>query len=218
MARYGWNLNNVSRRTYGGQPQIACRICNNVFMSTQALIDHIETHMSIDHDPRISSFSGPRRPQPPLSLNNVSNGTLSLLTGQRINTNTNNFNFPIPSPNMPMNMPYNPSVYSSLASYNQDRNFMFNPNPPQIIPPQPAPNMYSPYMAMRNNYAFGSQFFPNFPFQAPRKFNTENMNRDATKPFLQQLEKPITPNSNFQLNAHKRKRSEFEMLDLNLKL
>ncbi|KAH7573215.1 hypothetical protein ACOSP7_006716 [Xanthoceras sorbifolium] len=51
MAGYGWNMHhnlNHSRKRPYLSPQIACRICDQVFMSTEALINHIETHMMED--------------------------------------------------------------------------------------------------------------------------------------------------------------------------
>ncbi|KAK4538929.1 hypothetical protein RGQ29_032157 [Quercus rubra] len=53
MGEYRWNMRhgnmhefNNSQRHHPYMPtQIACRICNRVFVSTQALINHIESHM-----------------------------------------------------------------------------------------------------------------------------------------------------------------------------
>ncbi|KAK2643675.1 hypothetical protein Ddye_018870 [Dipteronia dyeriana] len=51
MAGFGWILNRdrkLSRKRPYPTPQIACRFCDQVFMSPQALIHHIDTHIIED--------------------------------------------------------------------------------------------------------------------------------------------------------------------------
>ncbi|KAJ6769128.1 hypothetical protein OIU74_022736 [Salix koriyanagi] len=48
MAGFGWNLrrgNTLGSKTPSLPSQIACRLCDHVFASVQALIDHTESHM-----------------------------------------------------------------------------------------------------------------------------------------------------------------------------
>ncbi|KDP40350.1 hypothetical protein JCGZ_02348 [Jatropha curcas] len=207
MAGYGWSM---PKRPYNSPPQIACRICNHVFMSTQALIDHIESHMTEEDSAARRQLPLPppplMQPSPPAGLNFIS-------CHRRANSLTQ---LNLSSPTHPL--PFNPNAYNLPCNF-QERNSSTNPMfsaTPQMFSSRPTFQSPLSSMATKN-----SNYTMPFSLATSKKKLTmaEQASGDCTKPFLQQLEKPLTPYKNEFKGIHNnRNRSDLDMLDLTLKL
>ncbi|KAJ4833013.1 hypothetical protein Tsubulata_001692 [Turnera subulata] len=195
MAGYGWS----SRRGTGsgGQrrpqvpSQIACRVCDRVFMSTQALIDHIESHIGGD------DLASKRRR---LGLNLMS-------SSQNEPFPMNPFKFNLTSPTRLPEI----SRPLSLSGYNlpslRERNPTLRPTPHNLVSLRRSVAAQSPLLDWNNNNT-------NIP-QKQHLFMGEALVTDCTKPFLQQLD---TPFFSRDVGFRKRSRSDADILDLTLKL
>ncbi|KAJ9154148.1 hypothetical protein P3X46_027515 [Hevea brasiliensis] len=129
-------------------------------MSTQALVDHIESHMK---DEGSSSRSQP-----------------NLMPCQR-----NPFNNPTSQASLQPTLPFPLNNYN-LASF-QERSPIFSATP-LITSQRPSSEPQVSLLGVRSNYTIESQQVL-FPRQSQRKA-IEEPPSDFTKPFLQQLEKP----------------------------
>ncbi|OAY55555.1 hypothetical protein MANES_03G163100v8 [Manihot esculenta] len=190
MAGYGWNLNLCPKRPYA-PPPIACRICNHVFMSSQALIEHIESHMA-DEDPNS------RRPQ-------------NLISCQR-----NPFANPSSQASLPPTLPFTPNSYSQLASNFQERNPIFSSSPQMIVSMRPTSQPQISLMGVRNSWSHQVPFPPQL--QRKMMMMEDPPSCDFTKPLLQQLEKPFPYKIELKGINDNRNSSDLDMLDLTLKL
>jgi hypothetical protein len=199
MAGFGWSLRHGN--TLGSKrpllpSQIACRICDHVFTSVQALIDHIESHMVED-----------------VETARWKNGLR--FSSSRADPLANPFSF---GPSTPSRSPQTGflghSRYNFLSS--TERNPAFSPSTPQnIASAQPiirTPQLQRSSLA-RNKYTVGrSQHVPFALPTQPKLVMEEPHSIDRTRPFLRQLERPFSSGGNHG------KRSYAETLDLTLKL
>ncbi|KAF3456759.1 hypothetical protein FNV43_RR01413 [Rhamnella rubrinervis] len=189
-AGYGWSLRqgnvqglNPSQQqqlSAHGRMQIACRLCDRVFLSTQSLIDHIETHMVEDE-----AASKTRQLQ-----------QTNFISSQRDMFATNPFRstaFPSPTPRPPSmshkTRPFFPVRFPAVPL--DQRNLspaasQMVSQPPPILPP-PTPPLVSTSM-ISNNVALGT---PVMTFDQRRVIVEESTSTDYTKPFLSLLEHPI---------------------------
>lgn len=175
MAEYGWNMShrNMHGLNPGGQrpyspTRIACRLCDHVFLSTQALINHIESHMreeeSARRQHRTSGLPSTRDPFVMNSFLPVNYIALPAPTGVTL---------PILENRLPPAGPVASSERHVLLGV--DRIVASRPT----LPPQ------SPPMA-RNNFSLAPRsIVPASPRQA------EQPPKDCTKPYLNQLDHPI---------------------------
>ncbi|KAJ6351393.1 hypothetical protein OIU78_007332 [Salix suchowensis] len=200
MAGFGWNLrrgNTLGSKTPSLPSQIACRLCDHVFASVQALIDHTESHM-------IENVEAAR----------WKNG-LSF-SSSRADPTANPFSF---GPSTPTRLTqtgflgHNRFNFLSLT----ERNLAFSPSstPQNIASAQPvsAPQSQLSLLARTSKYTAGSQQIPlTLPTVQPRGIE-EPHDIDRTRPFLQQLERPFSSGG-----SHGKNRSNAETLDLTLKL
>ncbi|KAJ6689242.1 hypothetical protein OIU85_005624 [Salix viminalis] len=201
MAGFGWNLrrgNTLGSKTPSLPSQIACRLCDHVFASVQALIDHTESHMIENveaarwkNGPSFSSSRADLTPNPLISFG-PSTPTRLTQTGF---LGHNRFNF------------------LSLT----ERNLAFSPSstPQNIASAQPVstPQSQLSLLARTSKNPAGSQQVPlTLPTVQPGVVE-EPHDIDRTRPFLQQLERPFSSGG-----SHGKKRSNAETLDLTLKL
>ncbi|KAJ9182297.1 hypothetical protein P3X46_006305 [Hevea brasiliensis] len=159
-------------------------------MSSQALIDHIESHMANE--------------------DSSSRGQPNLIPCQR-----NPFTNPSSQASLPPTLPFTPNSYNLPCNF-QERNPIFNATPPLILSHRPTSQPQISLLGARNNYTIGSQQVP-FPYQWQREvMMMEEPPSDRTRPFLQQLEKPYK----IELKGinDDRNISELDILDLTLKL
>jgi hypothetical protein len=163
-------LNNTRRRSYS-PTQIACRLCDNVFMSTQALINHIESHMGEEEATSRMQHRTNRLPIP--SQRDIC-----------ANPFQPNFALPIPPRETQQLFENRLPVMQPLAP--PERHPFYGLN--RMIVPRPTlPPLVSP-MA-RNNFAVPPQFILSAE-QAQRRM-VEEPSGDCTKPYLNQLDHPI---------------------------
>ncbi|KAF9677735.1 hypothetical protein SADUNF_Sadunf08G0138300 [Salix dunnii] len=199
MAGFGWNLrhgNILGSKRPLLPSQIACRICDHVFTSVQALIDHTESHMIEDVEPA-----------------RWKNG---LKFSSRADPIANPFSFGPPTPTrLPPTgfLGHNRFNFLSLT----ERNLAFSPSstPQNIASAQPVSTQQSQLSLLARNrkYTAGSQHVPfTLPTVQPKVIE-EPHDIARTRPFLQQLERPFSPGVN-----HGKNRSYAETLDLTLKL
>lgn len=194
-AGYGWTLRqghvqglNPSQQqqlSSHGRMQIACRLCDRVFLSTESLINHIESHMAEDE-----AASKTRQLQ-----------QTNFVSSQRDMFATNPFQpaaFPSPTPParstsqktrlfFPMQFPAVPlDQRNHLPGVSQTVS-----QPPPIIPP-PTPPPVSPSM-IRNNVSLGTPVmtFGQMAAAQRRVVGEESTSTDCTKPLLSLLEHPI---------------------------
>lgn len=198
MAGYGWNLRHGRQQLPHNPSQIACRLCNQVFLSTQALINHIETHMVEDHE------AASRKQQQQKT---------NFMSTQRDLFAVNQFrpSFPSLTPTTtPLSssalktQPFFPVQFSSPLERNPVPKVVpqfVNSQPPILPPPTPPP--VSPMM--RNNMTPAMSLVQQ-PMQQQRVGIEDGF---YTKPFLCLLERPI-PKSTDKPNVI--------VLDLTLKL
>ncbi|CAK7327271.1 unnamed protein product [Dovyalis caffra] len=204
MAGFGWNWRHGTHGSKRPLPpsHIACRICDHVFMSTQALIDHIESHM-VEDDTASRRQNGPN----PFS-------------SSRTDPFSNPFSFSLSTPTrFSQTGPLGRNRYNFLSL--TERNPIFGASTPQnLVPAQPITPQAHPWLARNNKYSnMRSQHVPlTFPTQP--KVIEEPPNIDCTRPFLQQLERPFSYSKlGFQESNGKHKnRSDLGTLDLSLKL
>ncbi|KAM1067133.1 hypothetical protein FF1_022423 [Malus domestica] len=209
MSRYNWNLRqgNMLGSSDPAPPratdltQIACRLCDRVFMSTQALISHIDSHMG----------DGDRTTGRLRQLNNLPNNINAFISS---NAPTR------PVPIFPLTNPFHQR--SLFHGANNQIGFTTPPLPP----PQPhyqLPCAQQPqvphYSLPRNpnvNSGAAASHYMMMPYgnQMAHVVREENYS-DCTRPFLSQLERPI-PSINFGLDASGNAKSDH--LDLALKL
>ncbi|KAB5545117.1 hypothetical protein DKX38_013229 [Salix brachista] len=201
MAGFGWNLrrgSTLGSKTPSLPSQIACRLCDHVFTSVQALIDHTESHMIENVEAARwkdgLSFSSSRADPTANPLISFGPSTPTRLT-QTGFLGHNRFNF------------------LSLT----ERNLAFSPSstPQNIASAQPVstPQSQLSLLARTSKYTAGSQHAPlTLPTVQPRVVE-EPHDIDRTRPFLQQLERPFSSGG-----SHGKNRSNAETLDLTLKL
>ncbi|XP_048332681.2 formin-like protein 2 [Ziziphus jujuba] len=221
MAGYGWNLRhgNVQGLNRGRQQlphnpsQIACRLCDQVFLSTQALINHIETHM-VEDEAKAASRRQQKQQEEQQQQTNFMSTQRDLFA---VNPFRPAFPSPTPVPTLPPStlkaQTFFPVQFSSpLPIVPQIVN-----SQPLILPP-PTPPPVSPLM--RNNMmTVGTPvmtpimtFVPP-PMQQRRSVAIEEINAsDYTKPLLSLLERPIQKPSEVVEKANG------IVLDLTLKL
>ncbi|KAB8495643.1 hypothetical protein FH972_025385 [Carpinus fangiana] len=181
MAEHGWNLrhrinmqhgstNHIARQEPFQSPtQIACRLCDQVFMSTQALINHIESHMA-EEESTAASRSRQHR------------ATTTRLPSQRdLLFNCSQPNFAThPENRLPLvQRPSQPSERHPFLCVHRS----FAPPPPPTLLPQVSP------MARFSSHA--PQLILSSPQGQRRVLAPEEPLGDCTKPYLDQLEHPI---------------------------
>jgi hypothetical protein len=164
------STNHIARHEPFHSPtQIACRLCDNVFLSTQALINHIESHMA-EEESTAASRSRQHRT------------TTTRLPSQRdllFNCSQPNF-ATLPENRLPLVQPSPaPERHPFLCVH---RSFA-----PQLPPPTLLPQV-SP-MARFSSHA--PQLILSGPQGQRRILVPEEPLGDCTKPYLNQLEHPI---------------------------
>ncbi|XP_011030483.1 PREDICTED: uncharacterized protein LOC105129916 [Populus euphratica] len=205
MAGFGWSL----RHGHGSKrpltpSQIACRICDHVFSSTQALISHIESHT-------VEERTALRR----------QNG-LSLFSSSHAEPFASPFSFSLSTPTRrPQTGPLGRNRYNFPSSAERKHVFSDRRTPQNLVSgAKPfTPRAQLSRVPRNNKYAsVGSQHIP-LTFQAQPRVIDEPRDIHFTKPFLQQLERPFSSKARFQeSNGHRRSKSHVETLDLTLKL
>jgi len=205
MAGFGWSL----RHGHGSKrplppSQIACRICDHVFSSTQALIDHIESHT-------VEEQTASRR----------QNG-LNLFSSSHTEPFASPFSFSLSTPTRrPQTGPLGRNRYGFPSLTERNPVFSDRRTPQNLVSgAKPfTPRAQLSWVPRNNKYtSVGSQHVPlTFPVQP--KVIDEPHDIDFTKPFLQQLERPFSSKARFQESkGHHRSKSHVETLDLTLKL
>ncbi|CAB4261803.1 unnamed protein product [Prunus armeniaca] len=181
-----------------GSTEIACRICDRVFMSTQALINHIESHIVDD---------------------GLTASRLRQLTQQ---TNTNP---PIRSnPVFPLSNPFNQRNPFHDVHNNQ---IGFAPPPPHHQYPYPPQQQLSPYALPRNVNVNVNQGVVGSHYMVMQSANEtaarmaseeDDLSSDCTMPLLSQLDRPLPP-VNYELDRRGNiGEASSDNLDLTLKL
>lgn len=209
MAGFGWNMRQGNTDMYDqkGSTQIACRICDRVFLSTQALINHIETHMVHDETAAAAATGRAR------SHHHQNDQLNSIMLPPRRNpllqqpANPNNFqnnNLLIPRPSMSEER-YDPSLFQ-----NDLRNYF--PIPPGKFTRLTMRYMHGPQLPRNGN--FGQESGHQIPQQLPSSSTTDH---DFTKPLLDQLQRQQIVDVKRDDEGNNRV-YESERLDLNLKL
>lgn len=177
------------------QQQIACRICNKVFLSTHSLINHIETHM-------VNNETAAARRQNELINQFATNPNFY-----------NNFTLQTPPP------PTQPPIHSGRIAQEIIRNPFLFPNPQSLLNHQ-GPWPVPPTNLSRKNLVFGPQLQPHSIFgqQAVRiQQQLSSSSSDCfTKPLIDQLQKNIPAVERYSDGNNRVFGSE--MLDLTLKL
>ncbi|GLU08189.1 hypothetical protein SLE2022_251130 [Rubroshorea leprosula] len=218
MAAFGWNLRRVNNMQHDQfsqarqtrsfilpsvPNQIACRICNQVFTSTQGLITHIESHMIQDE-----TIAAARRQQ---------------LDPSRLFSSHRDL-FSNPYNNIPS---FSPQQFDNFGRhYHHVQLPMQYPSYPPLLPQDPNPLSILPSSQLslynRNNHHFSlpqPQFLPavapyaGYQGRQQRTTMQHSPSNDHTKPFLVQLENMREP-------EYDKGRSDFDAvsLDLTLKL
>ncbi|KAL9390047.1 hypothetical protein Peur_018652 [Populus x canadensis] len=205
MAGFGWSL----RHGHGSKrplppSQIACRICDHVFSSTQALIDHIESHT-------FEEQTASRR----------QNG-LNLFSSSHTEPFASPFSFSLSTPTRrPQTGPLGRNRYGFSSLTERDPVFSDRRTPQNLVSgAKPfTPRAQLSWVPRNNKYtSVGSQHVP-LTFPAQPKVIDEPHDIGFTKPFLQQLERPFSSKARFQESkGHHRSKSHVETLDLTLKL
>ncbi|KAB2599847.1 hypothetical protein D8674_010118 [Pyrus ussuriensis x Pyrus communis] len=206
MSRYNWNWRqgNMFGSSNPAPPratdltQIACKLCDRVFMSTQALIAHIESHLADDDlstTVRLRQLNLPNSTDPFISSNALLRPSTNPFHQRRLFHGANNQICFVPSPAPPPP----PQTHYHFP----------HPQQPQI------PHYLLPRNPNVNSGAAGSHHMM-MPYgnQMAHVVREEN-HSDSTRPFLSQLERPI-PSINFGLDASGN--PNFDNLDLALKL
>ena len=177
MAEHGWSLrhrinmqhgstNHIARHEPFHNPtQIACRLCDHVFMSTQALINHIESHMAEEE----SSAASRSRQHRTTTTRLPSQRDLLLPNFATLLENR----LPLVQPLPPAERHPFLCVHRSFAPL----------RPPPTLLPQVSP------MARFSSHA--PQLILSGPQEQRRVLAPEEPPGDCTKPYLDQLEHPI---------------------------
>lgn len=209
MAGFGWNMRQGSNNMHDQKDstQIACRICDQVFLSTQALINHIETHMVHDETAAAAATGTVR------SYHHQNDQLNSIMLPPRTNpllrlpanpTNFQNNNLPIPRPSI-SEARYDPSLFQ-----NDLKNYF--PIPPAKFTRLTMRRMHGPQLP-RNGH-FGQE--PGHQIQQQLS-SSSTTDHDFTKPLLDQLQKQQIVDVERDDEGSNRV-YESERLDLNLKL
>lgn len=202
-----------------GKTQIACRVCDSVFLSTKALIDHLDSHIVDDEAAtarirqhlRISHLMSSQRSNP--------------FTNPRIQPNPETTALPFQSsPQIQHQQPFfnhNQQFYSpdqaQPVPYKQRDPFKAVP-PPYSNPNRnsyPNPHAYSS-LGRNLNTGFGAPYMVPSSQQTTLHMAAMEYHGDCTRPFLSQLEYPILPVNRF--DRHSNCNGNSNELDLDLKL
>lgn len=207
MAGFGWDMrrgnvhelidNHARRCPFPAiqQQQIACRICNKVFLSTHSLINHIETHMVNNETP-------------------AARGQNELINQFVTNPNFYN-NFTLQNPLPPTQSP----IHSGRIAQEIIRNPFLFPNP-QSLRNNQRPWPVTPTNLPGKNLVFGPQLLPRSVFRHQAVQIQQQLSSTSsdyfTKPLIDQLQRKI-PAIERYVDGNNRVLGS-EMLDLTLKL
>lgn len=146
--------------------QIACRLCDHVFMSTQALINHIESHMA-EEETTTASRRQHRTNRMPSQRDLFANSLQPSFAT-------------LPENMLPLVQPLPPPERHPFLGVNRSTFAL------------PAPTLLSPQVSLmaRNSFSHAPQFILSAP-QGQRRSVAEEPPSDCTRPYLDQLELPI---------------------------
>lgn len=198
-----------------GKTQIACRVCDSVFLSTKALIDHLDSHIVDDeaatarirHHLQISHLMSSQRSNPIMSIQlNPEATALPFQPSPQIQHQQAFFNH-----NQQF---YSPDQAQPVPYIQRDP---FNAVPPPYSNPNSYPNLHAYSSLGRNlNRRFGAPSMVPSSQKTTLHMAAMEYPGDCTRPFLSQLEYPILPVNRF--DRHSNCNGNSNELDLDLKL